>query len=79
MPSYTNLILRTLTSPYGDITRGGVLSWNDVDQNFLYLKGESIYDAVSSGGTITLKKYNSFQMNRLIVANKSLTTTLAKQ
>jgi len=58
MPSYTNLILRTLTSPYGDITRGGVLSWNDVDQNFLYLKGESIYDAVSSGGTITLKKYN---------------------
>jgi hypothetical protein len=58
MPSYTNLILRTLTSPYGDITRGGVLSWNDVDQNFLYLKGESIYGAESSGGTITLKKYN---------------------
>ncbi len=58
MPSYTNLILRTLTSPYGDITRGGVLSWNDVDQNFLYLKSELIYDVETSGQTITLKKFN---------------------
>jgi hypothetical protein len=58
MPSYTNLILRTLTSPYGDVTRGGVLSWNDVDQNFLYLKGQSIYGVETSGVTVTLKKYN---------------------
>ena len=58
MTGYTNLILRSLTSPYGDTTRGGVLSWSDVDQNFLYLKSQSIYSAESSGSTIILKKYD---------------------
>lgn len=52
------LILRTLTSPYGDITKGSVLSHDDVDNNFIFLKGEVIYTALTSGNTISLVKYN---------------------
>ena len=57
-----NLILRIIespfVSPYGDITRGSVLSQSDVDNNFLYLKGQAIYSAVSSNGNVTLKQLN---------------------
>jgi hypothetical protein len=54
----TNLILRTSTSPYGDTTKGSVLSQAELDGNFIQLKGEVIYSAQSSGSTVTLKKYN---------------------
>lgn len=48
------LILRSQTSPYGDITKGSVLSHADVDNNFINLKGSDIYTAQTSGDTISL-------------------------
>jgi len=56
------LILRSLTSPwvtpFNDITTGSVLSWADVDNNFIYLKGELIYSAQTSGTDLILNKIN---------------------
>lgn len=52
------LILRTENSPYGDITKGSVLSQSDLDNNQIFLKGEIIYTAETGVGIITLKKYN---------------------
>jgi hypothetical protein len=52
------LILRTLTSPYSDVTKGSVLSQAELDDNFIFLKGNVIYTAETSGATVTLKKYN---------------------
>src|ERR1035437_160496 len=64
------LILRTLTSPfatpYNDITKGSVLSQADLDNNQIYLKGETIYSAITNGGTTTLKKLNG---NDLVFIN----------
>jgi hypothetical protein len=61
MPN-NNLILRTLISPWitptPDFTRNSVLSFSDVDNNFIYLKGELINSIETSGSTITLKKIN---------------------
>ena len=54
----TNLILRTSISPYGDFTKGSVLSQAELDSNFIGLKGEVIYTAQTIGNTVTLKKYN---------------------
>ncbi len=58
----SNLILRVLNSPWitpePDITKGSVLSHDDVDNNFIYLKGEVVYTAQTLGSTITLKKIN---------------------
>ncbi len=58
----TKLILRTLTSPfptpYSDITKGSVLSHADVDNNFIYLKGQTIYSAESVSQTVVLHKLN---------------------
>ncbi len=53
-----NLILRTLTSPYGDTNKGGVLSHSDVDNNFIFLKGETIYTATTDNSVATLTKLN---------------------
>jgi len=52
------LILRTLNSPYGDTTKGSVLSQSELDDNFIYLKGNIIYTAITDNGLVTLKKYN---------------------
>lgn len=61
MPN-NKLILRSLTSPwvtpFNDITTGSVLSWADVDNNFIYLKGELIYSAETSGTNLILNKIN---------------------
>jgi hypothetical protein len=54
----SNLILRSSVSPYGDTTKGSVLSSGELDGNFITLKGEVIYSAQSDNGTVTLKKYN---------------------
>lgn len=58
----TQLILRTLTSPFvtpfNDYTKGSVLSQADVDNNFLYLKGNIIYSASTNGNLVTLSKIN---------------------
>jgi len=54
-----NLTLRTLTSPYiNDVTRGSVLSQADVDNNFIFLKGNIIYTAETVGNIVTLKRFN---------------------
>ena len=53
-----NLILRVLNSPYNDVTKSSVLSQADVDNNFIYLKGDLIYAATTSGSTTYLHKYN---------------------
>jgi hypothetical protein len=52
------LILRTLISPYGDTTKGSVLSQSELDDNFIFLKGNVIYTALTDNGIVTLKKYN---------------------
>ena len=52
------LILRTLQSSYGDITLGRVLSHEDLDNNFLYLKGLSIYTASTNGNNLILSQKN---------------------
>jgi hypothetical protein len=55
------LILRTLTGwniPYIDITKNSVLTHADVDNNFIYLKGEVIYSAHTSGDNLILNKVN---------------------
>lgn len=53
-----NLTLRTSISPYGDTTKGSVLSQAELDSNFIGLKGEVIYTAQTSPNTVTLKKFN---------------------
>jgi len=53
-----NLTLRTLNSPYGDNTKGSVLSQADLDNNFIFLKGNIIYTAITSDDNVTLKTYN---------------------
>jgi hypothetical protein len=52
------LILRTKTSPFGDITKGSVLSVEELDENQIKLKGELIYTATSQNNNISLKKIN---------------------
>jgi len=53
-----NLILRILESPYGDITKGSVLSQEELDTNFIRLKGALIYTAETLDGVVTLKTYD---------------------
>ena len=57
MPN-SNLILRTLNSPYGDVNKNSVLSQADVDNNFIFLKGQLIYTASTNGDILTLNKIN---------------------
>lgn len=61
MPN-NKLILRSVNSPwvtpFNDITTGSVLSWADVDNNFIYLKGEIIHTGYTSGNTLILEKIN---------------------
>jgi len=56
------LILRSVispwVSPFNDITTGSVLSWADVDNNFIYLKGELIHSGYTSGNQLVLQKIN---------------------
>jgi hypothetical protein len=52
------LILRAVTSPYDDITKGSVLSHQELDNNQINLKGELIYTGLTNGGILSLKKIN---------------------
>jgi len=52
------LILRSENSPYNDVTKSSVLSFADMDNNLLFLKGHVIYTAITNGSNVTLKKYN---------------------
>jgi ribosomal protein S11 len=53
-----NITLRTLVSPYGDTTKGSVLSQGELDNNFIALKGNVIVSAETINGIVTLKKLN---------------------
>jgi hypothetical protein len=61
------LTLRTLNSPYGDYTKGSILSSNELDSNFVNIKGELIYtgETTTNGITTTLilKKLNGDDIN----------------
>lgn len=57
------LILRSQNSPYGDITKGSVLSHADVDNNFINLKGQVVYTATSENGIVTFFKMNGEEFN----------------
>lgn len=52
------LILRSEFSPYGDITKGTTLSLAELDNNLIYLKGESVLNGSLSGNTLILNKTN---------------------
>ncbi len=73
------LILRSLNSPYGDNTLGSVLSHADVDNNFIYLKGEIIYSAITGNGIVRLLKYNgnevTFPLSGATIFYTNLTPT----
>jgi len=56
MSNYLNL--RIANSPYGDVTKGSVLTQTELDDNFIYLKGSDIITATTSGSTIILTKTN---------------------
>lgn len=70
------LTLRSQNSPYGDITKGSVLSHADVDDNFIFLKGEMIYTASTSGNTLTLQKLNGNTIQVEITASGSSGTSI---
>jgi hypothetical protein len=55
---FNNLVLRVINSPYGDMTRGAVLSHQDVDNNFIYLKGNLIQSGSTSNNGLFLTKIN---------------------
>ena len=53
-----NLILRTQASPYGDETKGSVLSQAELDNNFIFLKGLDINNVNLDGTTLQLNRLN---------------------
>jgi hypothetical protein len=53
-----NLILRTVSSPYGDTTLNSVLSHANLDNNFINLKGNLIYTATTDNGILSFNKIN---------------------
>jgi hypothetical protein len=53
-----NLILRTQASPYGDETKGSVLSQAELDNNFIFLKGLDINNVNLDGTTLKLNRIN---------------------
>jgi hypothetical protein len=66
MPN-NKLILRSVNSPwvspFNDITTGSVLSWADVDNNFIYLKGELIHSGYTNNNQLILQKINGSTIN----------------
>jgi hypothetical protein len=56
------LILRKLDSPWvtpvGDLTKDTVLTHEDLDNNFIYIRGELIYSTSLESGNIVLHKIN---------------------
>ena len=58
-----NLTLRTINSPYvgnsADFTKKSVLTHKEVDNNFIFLKGEDIITGSTSGTTLILNQVNS--------------------
>jgi hypothetical protein len=65
--SNNKLILRTANSPYNqpnpDITKNSVLSYDEVDNNFIFLKGLDVYSASSLNNNLILYKQNGDNIN----------------
>jgi len=60
---YNNhLVLRTLTSPYGDITVNSVLTHQDIDSNFIFLKSQNIKSGFTTGDQLILVKNDDTQV-----------------
>ena len=58
--------------PNSDITKGSVLSWQDVDNNFNYLKGEDIYSVSLDGNNkLILHKKNGDNLEVQLSGNTS--------
>ena len=57
------LILRSTSSPYGDILKGKTLSIADLDNNQIYLKGLSINGGSISGATLSLNTLNGSEIS----------------
>jgi hypothetical protein len=55
----TNLTLRTVTSPYGDNTKGSVLSHTELDDNFVFLKGLDIKNVEVDGNNLIIYRNNN--------------------
>jgi len=53
------LTLRIVKSPYLDVTKGSVLSLAELDNNFIFLKGEDIVTGATVGSDLILTKLNS--------------------
>jgi len=73
------LILRTLNSPWivpaPDLTKGSVLTHSEVDNNFIYLKGEDIYSVDSSPSIIKLNKVNGSSLTISLSASTNTYTS----
>ncbi len=57
------LILRNTLSPYGDIVKSSVLSFTELDTNFIKLKGMALYSAQTINDTVKLINYNGDIIN----------------
>ncbi len=62
MPNNNKLFLRELSSPYGDISRKRTLSFQDLDSNFIFLKGECINSMSIENGNVILNKNSGENM-----------------
>ena len=69
------LILRAVTSPYDDITKGSVLSHQELDTNQINLKGELIYTANSENNVITFQKINGGTIQVPFISGSGGTST----
>ena len=72
-----NLTLRTVNSPYGDNTKGSVLSQQELDDNFIFLKGSDISSGNFANNVLTLTKVNgtnlTFNLNGIAAESTSIT------
>ena len=62
MPNNNKLFLRELSSPYGYISRKRTLSFEDLDSNFIFLKGECINSMSIENGNVILNKNSGENM-----------------
>ena len=58
-----NLILRTSLSPYGDTTKGSVLSAQELDGNLITLKGAQISSVTLNGNSLNVVELNGSNFN----------------
>ena len=74
MALYSQLFLRNTTSPYGDFTRNSVLSFKDLDQNFIFLKERDITNINYSSNTLTIETLGGNSFSTTIVNSDTFVT-----